>query len=234
VKRFYKIVSAQQEQGGYSILLDQRPVKTKSGKTLLARNAAIAQEVVLEWAGQTEHILPDTMPIMQILSTKIDRVAQERAAMTRYVLKYLDTDLLCYPAELPPEVAAEQGRIWTPWRAWFESQSGATLQTTTGLAAISQEPAALAFLIGAIEKLDDDRFTILQIVTALSGSVILALAFVSGVANAQDVYACCYIEEEAKDRLYDAKKYGNDPMLEKQQNAARRDLAAAQMYLELL
>jgi hypothetical protein len=37
-----------------------------------------------------------------------------------------------------------------------------------------------------------------------------------------------------KDSLYDAEKYGADPILEKAQKAAMQDLTAAQDYLSLL
>ena len=44
----------------------------------------------------------------------------------------------------------------------------------------------------------------------------------------------CFIEETFKDALYDAKKYGGDPMLEKAKKSAMQDFQAAEDYLVLL
>lgn len=234
VKRFYKTVTTHFGAEGYSILLDGRPVKTKLGHILATPCEAVADRLVQEWASQDIHIIPDSMPMTQILNTKIDRISKDRQAMTVIILKYFNTDLLSYPTEEPQDLALEQEIIWGPWRNWFSKESGVALLTTQGLFAIQQAPEAHCFLEQRISNMEDDCFTILQSVTALCGSVILALAFVECAAQPQDVLNAFFVEENYKDRLYDADKYGPDPMQKKKLDAMSRDLEAASFYLRAI
>ncbi len=234
MKRFYKLVSIDKTGGGYHILLDGKPVKTKSGAYLCAANEAIATRIMTEWAEQKEHILPDTMPFTQILNTKIDRVSKEREEMSKYVLKYMDTDLICYFADNPPELLDKQKQAWQIWLDWFEKEFGIALETTTGLAALTQDSCAHEAAADFVHALDDEHFTILQLVTSISGSVILGLAMIKGTANAAQVFDACFVEESFREALYDAEKYGADPALEKEQKAKMRDFNAAHDYIALL
>ncbi len=234
MKRFYKLVSTEKAVGGFHILLDGKPVKTKSGAFLCAVNEGIATRLMQEWAQQTDDILPDSMPFTQILNTKIDRVSNEREAMSGYVLKYIDTDLICYFADEPQELLSQQKDKWNLWLDWFEKEFGVPLQTTTGLAALSQDKAAHKVVTDYVATLDDEHFTILQFITSISGSVILGLAMVKGAAKAGQVFDACFVEESFRDSMYDVEKYGSDPALEKEQKSKIRDFNAAYDYVALL
>jgi len=235
MKRFYKTVSYEsQDSGGFVLLLDGRPVKTQGGKPLSAPSEALAKLAAQEWAQQSEEIVPDSMPITQILSTCIDRVAAQRDAMSENVLAYLDTDLLCYRADTPPELARRQAGHWDAPLAWFCKRFDVKMATTTALSALSQPRAAHEKLRAAIDNMDDEHFTALQLVTALSGSVILGLALVEGQVNAQTVFDAARVEENFKDEVYDARTYGPDPAEAKKNEVILRDLKAAQEFLKLL
>ena len=231
MKRFYKLVSTEKLADGYHILLDGRAVKTKSGAHLCAPTEEIALLIMHEWSAQIDNILPDTMPFTQILNTKIDRVSRERTAMSAYVLKYIDTDLICYFADEPQGMVEQQKDKWQVWIDWFEGEFGYTLQTTTGLAALTQEKGAHDAIAKYVAALNDDHFTILQLVTSVSGSLILGLAMVKGAANAQQIFDACFVEENFREAMYDAEKYGSDPALEKEQKSKMQDLKAAYDYI---
>ncbi|MGH1402644.1 MAG: ATP12 family chaperone protein [Alphaproteobacteria bacterium] len=234
MKRFYKLVTIEETQGGYQICLDGRAVKTKSGAVLIAPNQATADQVMCEWAGQGEEIIPDTMPFTQILNTMIDRVMVEREAMNLYVLKYLNTDLICYPAPEPESLAQLQEKLWSSYLRWFEDKFGVALKTTTGLVALSQDDAAHEKVAEFVGNLDHMRFTLLQLVTSVSGSLVLAMALLEKHVSAKEAFEACFIEEHYKDVLYDAEKYGQDPMTAKKQAAALRDLEAVERYLSFI
>ena len=234
MKRFYKIVTSKSQQGVYQILLDGRPVKTKGGVAISTPHEKIADAIVLEWAGQGQDIQPDSMPLTQILNTKIDRVAQERDVMTSGILKFLDTDLICYLADEPPDLLQAQEESWSRWRAWYSELCGAALKTTQGLGALKQDAQAHSYLEQKVQKLSQDEFTILQMLVPACGSVILALAFVVLEAGVEDIMTACFIEENFKEKIYDAERYGPDPMLQVKKKTMRRDLEAAALYLQAL
>ncbi|MCB1531823.1 MAG: ATP12 chaperone family protein [Alphaproteobacteria bacterium] len=234
MKRFYTLASTKKSEGGFDILLDGKAVRTPFKNILRSPSENLAHEIVREWAVQEEMIVPDTMPLTQILSTKIDKIPQDRVHMTEVMLKYLNTDLLCYRAVDPPEMAAAQNAAWDPVLQWFEEHFGAKLETTTSLIALEQEPQIHKTVKALIDSLGQDRFTVLQVVTPLAGSIILALAMVEEHLNAQQVFECCHVEERFKAAIYNEEKYGPDPAQEKKDRAMTIDLEAAQRYLELL
>lgn len=234
MKRFYTMVSTSEAAGGFTITLDGRPVKTPMKTTLLAPTKKLADALASEWAEQGEAIIPDSMPLTQILSTQLDRIANEREVIEATLLKYLDTDLLCYRADAPPALEAAQEKAWDKHLNWFADALGAQLETTTGLVALTQSEAAHTAATAHVKSLDDARFTLLQLVSSIAGSLVLGLAFVAGKTNADEVFAATHIEENFKAEIYNEEFYGKDPAQETKDKAALLELKAAQNYLSLI
>lgn len=232
MKRFYTLVSTDKTTNGFRILLDGRAVKTSSKVDLVIPNQSIADAVMREWVAQEKKIIPNTMPLTQILNTKIDRVSQNRTTITEYLVKYFDTDLLCYRADFPPALAQKQQELWQPWLEWFEKNYGFVLKTTTDLIALKQDDEARAAVLKDIDTLNDDLFTILQLVASIAGSLVLGLSFIHRASVPKDIIEATFLEEHFKDGIYNAEKYGQDPMQEKQQKAAKRDLDACFFFLK--
>ncbi len=233
MKRFYKLVSTGQEPGGFSICLDAKPVMTPSGAMLLSPTHSLAEAIAAEWSAQDEVITPDSMPLTQILTTALDRVAGARDDMTAMTLRYLDTDLLCYRTQEPEDLAEKQAASWDPFLDWFV-QGYAVLHTTTDLLALKQPADAHEKVEKAVRALDAAHFTVLQLLTSMTGSLVLALAFVDGRATAEQLFEAIHIEEHHKAGLYNEDFYGTDPQQEKKQELMKRDLSAAQAFLGFL
>lgn len=235
MKRFYKMVThAGDDRDGYEIHLDGRPVKTPSGTLLRAPSRALADALVAEWAGQGEQIDMNTMPLTQMLGTALDRVSREYAAIRAEVLGYFDTDLLCYHTPPPSPLAAREAENWGRFLAWFEGRFGIALAVTTGLSALSHPPAAHHAVAAAVDALDIHRFTILQIVTSLSGSLILALCFMDGAASAEEIFEAITLDDAYRAEIYNESLYGAAPQQEQRHASIRSDLDAAARYLVLL
>jgi chaperone required for assembly of F1-ATPase len=234
MKRFYKKVSIAKEGDGYAVQLDGKPIRTPSKSILIAGNENLAELSKAEWDAQGDKINHNTMPVTQLLNTKQDRISGQRAALESEVLKYINTDLLCYRADAPEELVARQDKIWQPHLEWFSKQYGLEFETTHGLGALKQYQAIHVTIAGEIRALDDDRFTLVQMITPACGSIILALAFIKGAAGADDLLACAYLEEDYKFDLYNEKLHGGDPLTEKKKAILRRDLEAAAAYLRAL
>ncbi|MCK5373930.1 MAG: ATP12 chaperone family protein [Alphaproteobacteria bacterium] len=230
MKRFYKLVSHEENPEGCAILLDGRAVKTKSGALLYAQNEEIANEIVREWAGQGEEINPDTMPFTQILNTRIDQVSKKREAMSVTVLKYIDTDLICYPTDMPQELYELQEQHWGKWREWIKERFGYDLFVTTGLNVLEQKKELKEAVTGHIDAMSDDIFTLLQVVVPLSGSLVLGLALIEGQARADEIFKACFVEEHYKDGIYMVDEYGRDPLSEHKQQSCLRDLETCETY----
>lgn len=234
MKRFYKDAAAVQGSDGYEIHLDGRPVKTPLGHVLTVPTAALADALCGEWQAQAEQIVPDSMPLTQIASTARDRIGPDRAAIHAMVIAYLDTDLLCYRVDAPSELALFQKESWDPLLEWFVGRFEIRLSITTGLVALKQPLKAKEAVNAYLDSLDDLRFTVLQLVTSLTGSLVLALAFVDGALAAEDAFDLAHVDERHKAKIYNEDFYGAAPNEEQKRAAIKRDLEAAAAILRHL
>ena len=236
MKRFYKDVRVVPLAGvGYEIHLDGRPVRLSETKAVLrVSRAIIADAVAREWEAQDGDILPDTMPIMQIVSTCLERVASQRLQMQAQILRYVDTDLLFYRADEAEPLSVLQARAWDPLLDKFKSYCGVDLSVTTALVALEQDRALHDYIADVMGCYSDEEFTVFQIVVSLLGSVVSGILFMRGDLQPQEALAMSRVEERYKDQLYDAETYGPDPSIEKADKVAIRDLEACRRYLSLI
>jgi chaperone required for assembly of F1-ATPase len=196
-------------------------VRTPGGQTLISPFENLAQAIAAEWDAQDTDILPDTMPLTQLLVTALDRVEKERDVIQTQILAYLDTDLLCYRAAEPEALVARESAARDPWLQWFATHYGESLEVTNGLMAHE------------VRSLNLWAFNVLQMTCAATGSLILALAFVVGPAEEGDVMRALFVEEDYKAEIYNEDFYGRAPQLEKNMAAVLRDLKAGRQFLEM-
>lgn len=234
MKRFYTLVTTHKTDHGYAVHLDGKPVKTAKKFLLIAPNEALANEIMTEWASQEDAIKPDTMPLTALLNTKIDRVSAERESMTAQVMKYLNTDLVCYRAAEPPRMKQAQENAWNPALDWFETRYKTRLETTTDLAAITHPQPVHDDVLKTITVMNDDQFTVLQAVTMDTGSIVLALMFMAGAIDADALYHAARVEAIEQGKIYLESEYSKDPHQEVKDKALMRDLTAAQSYRDTL
>lgn len=232
MKRFYKLVSNKKTSDGYVIQLDGKVVKTPLGQEIVAPTKALADEIVLEWAAQEEKVKPETMPLTQILITSLDKI-RDREAITQSCMRYLDTDLVCYWAKEPEEIATRQKEIWGRWVKWFEGHFEVPLYTTKKIDAIKQDEEAHKRVWNYIEALDDTYFTILHIMTSLSGSLILALAFCEEDITPDEIFEASYLEELYRGEIYNEDVHGAAPNEEAEREAFKKEARAALQYINL-
>ncbi len=232
MKRFYKDVTAvPAETGGFRICLDGRPVKTPGRVDMICPDVRIAEIVSAEWRAQDKTIDPQTMPATQLINTMVDKFPGHRDEMTAQVLKFMDTDLICYTADGPEDLARIQDKLWGGARDWFEGRYGVSLKTTTDLKAIRQEAVVHKAVAEDIAALKDVEFIVFQSLVPVCGSVILSLGFVHGYLDTPAMLAAIFAEEDYQATVTRADLYGEDPMIMKKKTALRRDMDAAKALL---
>ena len=168
------------------------------------------------------------MPMMRFVSTALDRVAPQRAEVVIETAKFAETDLLCYRAARPPELARRQAEAWQPLLDWAEARYGAGLGTTTEIVAIAQDDIALARLCAAVEAENDLTLTGLHIATAASGSLIVALAMLEREIDAEHAWAVSHIDER-----WQLERWGEDTELSERLASLRTEISAAGEFLAL-
>lgn len=233
MKKFYSLVSSTKNDEGYVIQLDGKPVQTPLKQDLVAPSQALADAIIAEWSAQGETINPDTMPLTQTLITAIDKI-RDREAITVGVMKYLDTDLVCYWAKKPPELAAKHKEVYGRWAKWFDEHFEVPLYTTKKIEALKQDEEAHKRAWNYIEALDDYYFTVLHILTSLTGSIIVSLAFCEGDITPEETFEVVKLDELFKSEIYNEDVHGAAPQEEAEREHLKKELAAAQEFLDLV
>lgn len=229
IKRFWKQASIAPAEGGHAVQLDGKGVKTPAGRKLVLPTRALAEVVAAEWDAQETEVRPHTMPMTQLASTALDRVGPEREAILQQLMGYAGTDLLCYRADFPPDLAERQARQWQPLLDWAREALAAEMTATAGVIAIEQKPAALAALKARLDAADTWTLTVIQAAAAAAGSLILALALADRRLNAAETYELSQLEE-----TYQIEKWGEDSEATERRANLKRDIEAAGRLLELL
>lgn len=200
LKRFWTVVDVAADGDGWAVRLDGRVPKTPAHARLILPTEAAAQLVAEEWAGQGEFLDPVTMPATRLASTAIDRVSQVREAVADEIAAFAGSDCLCYLAEAPASLVAEQAREWEPWRDWAARTHGIRLQVAEGIIHRAQEPEAIARTRALALALDDFALTGLATATPLLGSAVLALALQQGALGGEAAFELSRIDEAFQER----------------------------------
>jgi chaperone required for assembly of F1-ATPase len=228
-RKFYKTVSVAKRPEGFAVLLDGKPVRTPARAEFVVPNETLANAIAEEWQGQDETLQPETMPMTRLANTALDRIAPRREEAIAQIMRFAESDLVCYRAAHPTDLAARQARTWDPLLTWIKYSHRAQLKTGTGIAHVPQEQKTLAALERAIATHDDFALAALHVAATTTGSVVIALAFMGGRLDAEGAFAASHLDE-----AYQAEHWGRDA--EAQTKAARvaAELIAAERFLALL
>ncbi len=229
MKRFYRAVTSGAAEGGFGVFLDDKPLKTPARQTLVVESAALAAALAEEWAGQGETIVPDSMPLMQMVSTALDRMKLTRDQVTGYVVGFGASDLLCYRAESPMDLTALQAQRWQPWLDWAAEEFGARLGVGVGVTPVVQEEESLAALRQRVENYDDWIMTALQSLAPCLGSLVLALAVVEEALSAEEAFELSRLDEKFQNELW-----GSDDEAKARTAGLRAEVLAAARMLDLI
>ena len=229
MRRFYEQASAIAAEDVFRVTLDDRPVLTPGRAAVAVPTMALAEAIALEWAGQGAEIDPESMPLTRIAATALDRAGPQRAAVSQAVIAYAATDLLCYRAQSPVELAERQAAAWQPILDWAALQIDAPMMVTQGIVPLTQSPSSLDALAKAVHALDNFQLAALSTATAASGSLIIGLALAHGHLTAAQAFAASQIDE-----TFQAEQWGQDEQAEKTRQGLAADLNAAGRFFTLL
>jgi len=68
MKRFYKEAAVVAADGGWTVALDGKPIKTPAKTAFIAPTRALADAAASEWNAQTETISPAEMPLTKAVT----------------------------------------------------------------------------------------------------------------------------------------------------------------------
>ncbi|MDF0546128.1 ATPase [Sphingobium sp. H39-3-25] len=229
MKRFYKDVAILSEAGGHGVALDGRPVRTPARAPLLVPNAALADAIVAEWAGQGDEIDPRSMPMTGLANAAIDQVRPNARAFAEGIAAYGESDLLCYRADGPEKLVMRQAAAWDPLLDWARGRYDIHFEVTAGIIHVAQPPETLARLAAAVTVLDEFTLAGLSTLVTLSGSLVCGLAVAEGALDADAVWQAADIDER-----WQAEQWGEDAEATARAALRAREFADAARFCRMV
>jgi chaperone required for assembly of F1-ATPase len=233
-KRFYTEVAVVPVEGGFGLALDGKAVRTPARKNLALPTQALSEAVAAEWRGQGEHINPATMPLTRMANTALDGVATQMEQVAAEIAKFAGSDLVCYRAGEPDALVATQNAAWTPMLDFARDVLEARFNLAEGVMFVAQPEESVAAVARAVqaEAARPDgafRLTALHEMTALTGSVLIALTLAKGALGFDPGWAAAHVDEDHQIRLW-----GADEEAQARRQTRLRDMRAAyEMYAAL-
>ena len=229
MKRFFEEAVSIASGRGWGVALDGKPLATPGRAALEVPTRGLADAIAAEWNGQEVDIDPSAMPLTGLANAAIDRIAPDPAPHARDVARYCESDLTCYRAEQPVALVARQAESWNPLLDWARETFGVELEVITGIVHRAQPEASVARLGEEVAALDAFRLAALTPLVTIGGSLVAALALVSGAFEEDAVWAAVTVDED-----WQAGQWGADAGAIVARDSRRRDFAAATRMWRLL
>jgi len=227
-KRFYAEAGVIAADGGFSVTLDGRPIRTPSGRVVTVPLREIAEAIAAEWAAQKETIAPLTMPVTRFANSVVEAVVDRVDVVRDDIAKYLRSDLLFYRAGYPEALVAREAAHWDSVLDWARDTLGARFILSQGIMHVEQPEAAVEAARAAL-PVGPWSVAALHVVTSVTGSALLALALLHGVRDADQVWAAAHVEED-----WNARQWGMDEEAAARRAARLVDFRAAAGILKSL
>lgn len=194
-KRFWKVATVTEVDGGFSIALDGRTLRTPAKAALILPTRALAEAIAGEWQAQEDELRPETMPLTRIANSAVDKVGPQQSEVAALLAAYAETDLLCHRAQAPEALVQRQSAAWDPLLDWAAAALEARLQPVAGVIAAPQDRRALDRLGARVGAFDPFELAAFHDLVTLTGSLILAFAVVGNVDDPETIWAASRIDE---------------------------------------
>lgn len=232
--RFYKDARAEPLGDGFALALDGCIAKTPAKRDFVVPTQALADAIVSEWRAQGEKIDFAAMPLTRLAFTAIDGVAGKIQAVIDDIVKYSETDLVCYRAAEPASLVDAQAAAWNPILNFAATQLGARFLCAEGVMFVEQPEAARAAIAALVAEAGAGHkapfaLASLSAMTVLTGSVLIALALTGGELNLEEAWAAAHVDED-----FQARQWGEDREAIARRNLRFTDMAAAEKFWRLL
>jgi chaperone required for assembly of F1-ATPase len=229
-RRFYKRASAVARDGAFHLELDGKPARTPARNLLAVPNATLGAALAAEWNAVGETIDPATMPLTRLLNVALDRVAANADTVAADIANYAGSDLVCYRAAEPEELVIAQDAAWEPVLSWAFETLGARFVHSEGIRHVAQPEGSLAAVRAGIDKIERPLgLAALATVTALTGSVLVAVMLAQGALTPDRAWDAGHVDED-----WNIRKWREDAEAMQRRAARRAEFDAAAQVLAAL
>lgn len=229
MKRFYATATVEPGvAGGWAVKLDQRTLLTPGQRALTLPTRSMADAVAAEWLAQGARIEPASMPATGFANAAIDQISPPRESFVADIVRWGESDLLCYRADGPAPLVTRQTAEWGPLLEWARHRFDVRFTVTTGVLHQPQPSETIARLRSIIGAESDFVLAAFVRLAHLSRSLIITLALAENIATPDTLWAAACLDEH-----WQEENWGADDFAVKNRNDRSADFHAAARFLSL-
>lgn len=204
-KRFWKEVTVSPVEGGFSVMLDGRPVRTPTRRAFVLPRAVLTEQIAEEWRKVGEFLDPAEMPLTRIANAALEGVVDRMQETADDLAKYAGSDFLCYRATDPARLVERQKEAWNPVIDWAREHQGWQFNLTESFMHVAQPAETLQAVQEAARSISDPlELAALHVATTLTGSAVLAFALRAGAFSVADIWAAAHVDEDVQMAIWGA------------------------------
>ena len=222
MKRFWTDVAVAARAEGWSVALDERPVRTPAGASLILPTEVLARAIAAEWAGVEGELDPARLRLTGLANAALDHATPDPAAFAATIAPYADTDLLCYRADGPAALVARQAAEWEPPLTAFADAYAVEFVRVAGVMHLPQPAVTRAVLVGRVAERDAFGLAALSVLVTTTGSLVLALLLADHGWTPDAVWSAATLDDR-----WQAEQWGTDEEAEVRLAGLRRSFDAA-------
>lgn len=230
-KKFFKLAehAETESQDGYVINLDGRPLKTPFKNLLTLPTEKLAKAVASEWNALGELINPDHLPLTKTANSAIEKTAPNMPHVVAEMVRFGETDLLCYQQNDPQGLQKLQELHWNPIILWAENLWNVEYKVTYGISHVAQDVKILAQYEADINALTAHQLSALYLLTTSCGSLLIALAYQANILTKDGVIKAAFVDED-----WQVSKWGEDEEAQQIREFKLAEIDSFCTYLDLL
>ena len=202
MKRFWKDATVEPFEGAYRVALDGRPIRTQGGAPQIVPGEGLAEALAAEWRAQGEEIDPQAFALRDLADFAIDHVGADRAGAIAGLLRYAETDTLCYRADPDEPLYRRHQDLWEALLKAFEARHGVRLERISGVVHRAQPEATIARLGEVLAAHDDFTLAALTTLASLAASLAVALEALEPAADPAALFAAANCEQDWQAELW--------------------------------
>lgn len=229
MKRFYREVTLGEAGDGWQVALNGRAIRTAMGAAQIVPTQALAAALAREWEQQEGEIDPARFILRDMADFAIDQVAPDRDAAIATLVRYAETDTLCYRADPEDALYARQLAEWEPLLLAIEAREGVRFRRVSGVIHRPQPAETLEHLRARLDGFDPFTLAGLQSAASLAASLCIALEAAEPDCDSAHLWQLASLEEE-----WQAGLWGREPMAEERRARRGEAFLAAADFIRLV
>ncbi|KAI1298871.1 ATP synthase complex assembly protein atp12 [Mortierella claussenii] len=198
-KRFWENAGVKDMGDRVAVTLDGRVLKTPAGNqlTLPKDQEHLALMIAGEWHGQKALLKSHSLPMTSLVARAIDGFAgsqQGRQETLDRLIKYLDTDSICYQQDFPDSIVKAQHEHWDPILKWVKDEYDLDINVSQGITYVQQTDEVKQRLRDIVTDMTDIELSAFERATLTAKSFLIGLAVVKRHLSVERAWMAAQLE----------------------------------------